>query len=549
MERRSASRNPGHQLNNIADNKADPVPSSPTRPIKRELTTPAPVTHTLASSVAQSLSSYEHLIAERRHRSVFTSLAERCPVFKDVPNTSLAPTLVELARDAPGVPLYITSPDSYRNSSSVRIPHSLLPKLADPSLRGFLTFGTEKMRRRMCLGIFKFLLWQCDAISCLKDVSRHSYALDWEGFVQLVHSSGHRLVNLPARALYPNGLLHSSPNAYPSEVLDDVIRQFAHSDPRKRFGVINRRHDHSALPLMSKVCCIISEHSMEPQPIEWSAVGRQVAPPIASSSALCRCNLCIDSSFEGTENRLGEQLVTLIDALQAAAQWEARWEFTHEVFDLSHFPLDAQDEEAVQSNSNSTSKASTMFDGVVLPSGGSGNESEVYYPSNEGIPGVLFNGRFIPTFVSRNLEDDEDDVSVYQPPPDSSARDNTSDASSSCSDLSAVDMLDDTNAGDPTEITLDIPNLRSAEIEWDIEDFEIERKRAAEDVDLKRRREEEDRVREVQRKRARITMAAEYSVECIAKEREEEDRRREEARRRQDEELRARLQARLEAIQ
>lgn len=103
MERRSASRNPGHPLNSIVDNTAGPPPGSPTRTVKRELTTPAPVPLTLASSVAQSLSSYEHLIAERRHRSVFTSLAERCPVFKDVPNTSVAPTLVELARDAPCV--------------------------------------------------------------------------------------------------------------------------------------------------------------------------------------------------------------------------------------------------------------------------------------------------------------------------------------------------------------------------------------------------------------------------------------------------------------
>lgn len=103
MERRSASRNPGHPLNYTVDNTAGPAPGSPTRTVKRELTTPAPVSLTLASSVAQSLSSYEHLIAERRHRSVFTSLAERCPVFKDVPNTSVAPTLVELARDAPCV--------------------------------------------------------------------------------------------------------------------------------------------------------------------------------------------------------------------------------------------------------------------------------------------------------------------------------------------------------------------------------------------------------------------------------------------------------------
>ncbi|KAG8995687.1 hypothetical protein FRB90_000123, partial [Tulasnella sp. 427] len=238
MERRSASRKPVllQPQNNHATPNVGASHSSPTK-VKREFATPTPIHPGLASSVAQSLSSFDQLLTERRHRSALASLVERCPIFKEVPNTSVAPTLVQLAKDAPGVPLYIAS-----SHNVVKIPPALILKVADPALNGLFTFGTDKVKLAMASAIFKFLLWQCNAVSSLQDVSKFSYPLDWEDFVQAVHSSGHRLVNLPARALYPNGLPHSSPEFYPSEVLSDVIKQFAHPDPTRRLGVINRRH-------------------------------------------------------------------------------------------------------------------------------------------------------------------------------------------------------------------------------------------------------------------------------------------------------------------
>ncbi|KAG8967266.1 hypothetical protein FRC05_002112 [Tulasnella sp. 425] len=322
----------------------------------------------------------------------------------------------------------------------------------------------------------------------------------------------------------------------------------------------NQDTDNSTLPLMSKISCTTPEDSTDAQPIEWSAVGRHAVPPITSfASTACRCNLCVDSLFGGVENRLGKQLVassdtqcngtTPPDPLQAAAQWEARWELTHEVFDVCQLPSDTQPHGKALSNSISIGSVSTIFDGLVLPSGVAEGHWDIVDPKDdEVIPGVLASGRFIPTFVAGDLDDDEDSTSVYKATTDNAVEDSMSDTSSSDSELSSSGMLEDGTSSDPTETLLDIPSLRSAEIEWDVEDFEIERKRVAEDVDLKRRRDEEDRVREVERKRRRITLEAEYSLECFAREREEEDRRREEARRKQDEELRARLRARLEAI-
>ena len=75
-------------------------PSNDNPAIKREVATPSIVPPGLASSIAQSLNQYDQAIMERRHKSVLSTVADRCPIFKDVPNTYTPPTLQELPLDS-----------------------------------------------------------------------------------------------------------------------------------------------------------------------------------------------------------------------------------------------------------------------------------------------------------------------------------------------------------------------------------------------------------------------------------------------------------------
>ncbi|KAG8905870.1 hypothetical protein FRB99_008081 [Tulasnella sp. 403] len=439
-----------------------------------------------------------------------------------------------------GVPLYV-SPNEEVANLQVQVAPQLAEKVVDPALRSYVTFGSEIARR------------QCKDFDDLESVSRSNQSFDWEAFPQIIWSRGYRLVNLPARAIYPNGVSSCRPSMYPTDVIDDIIKQFAHPNPQKRFGLINTNHDTRTYSLMSKVT---KNNNSNNAPIEWIAVpARQQRQATISG---CRCNLCIDTLLGGAEHRPGLHLIVDLESskqspILTSTEWADRWTRTEHVFNFVQPVSDP--------NSSSSTSTEDVFSGTSLSFPTPATERFALSAFSDSIPvnselardtlasarleglipgGLRSTKEFLPAFVNADVSDTGSEYAPILNFDDTS--DISSDSNSECSlEADPPFVAEDT--------TVEISSIQQAELEWDIEDLATDERRAAEDAEVKRKRAEEDHSKDVTRKKRRIMLEVEYQMDQRKKEREEEDRRLQAARKQEDELAQQRLRDRLASIE
>ncbi|KAG8940513.1 hypothetical protein FRC03_005417 [Tulasnella sp. 419] len=109
---------------------------------------------------------------------------------------------------------------------------------------------------------------------------------NWED----VYKAGFRFINYPAQLPFPwDARMFEGPPFSTVEAMVLIVKQFAHEDPLRRLGVVNRCHDARPQPFISKV------RDTNGVPFAWSTMFHNRPLPAVVPCDTTACTLCVDS--------------------------------------------------------------------------------------------------------------------------------------------------------------------------------------------------------------------------------------------------------------